>query len=121
MGVINKFLMRVLRVKYQLPFFSCANTHDDRPTWNPCANGKISIKSSYLSFINTDLNTPFNEFWNKISFLKIPQKLKCFIWLALIGKLLTNTHRLVRGITDNADCDFCAHFEDINHVVRTRE
>ncbi|KAL7190337.1 hypothetical protein ACSBR2_022587 [Camellia fascicularis] len=51
--------------------------------------------------------------------LRIPQKLKGFLWVVLNGKLLTNCMRMKRALTNDLSCISCNNMEDINHVLRT--
>lgn len=48
-----------------------------------------------------------------------PQRCKVFLWLALHNKLLTNTNREKRGLTNDPLCPVCElEYEDVDHVIR---
>ena len=50
--------------------------------------------------------------------LKIPQKLKSYLWIVFYGKLLTNSLRMKRGLTNVSSCFSCLEMEDMNHIFR---
>ncbi|GMP55089.1 hypothetical protein CsSME_00020018 [Camellia sinensis var. sinensis] len=58
--------------------------------------------------------TDWQWLWKK----KFPQKLIGFLWTILHGKLLPNSMRLKRGLSDNSCCPFCSENEDLNHLFR---
>ncbi|KAL7260021.1 hypothetical protein ACSBR1_005811 [Camellia fascicularis] len=51
--------------------------------------------------------------------MKLPPKIKGFVWLALNGKLLSNNLRIKRGLIDSVECSRCGcQWEDIDHIFR---
>jgi zinc-binding in reverse transcriptase len=51
--------------------------------------------------------------------LKIPLKIKLFIWLALQGKILTKDVLLRRGWSGFTYCVFCTILESFDHIFFT--
>ncbi|KAL5754276.1 hypothetical protein ACOSP7_022496 [Xanthoceras sorbifolium] len=57
--------------------------------------------------------------WKYIWKLKLPPKIRHFLWLVFQGKLLTNLQRCVRGLALEATCPCChERTEDLNHLFR---
>ena len=55
--------------------------------------------------------------WNVIWKLKIPQKIRHFIWLVYHGRILTNKEREMMGFTLDPTCRCCGpEVEDLNHI-----
>ena len=79
---------------------------EDGVCWGLSKDGKFSIKSTY-NLIKSQLNLPQDAVWNSIWKLKIPPKIKAFVWLVYHGRILTNEERMRRGLTDNPMCHRC--------------
>ncbi|CAL5382095.1 unnamed protein product [Camellia sinensis] len=91
-------------------------TYPDTPHWKGSTSGNFSAATAY-QMASSSMDNSINMDW--VWKLKIPQKLKGFLWLTLHGKLLTNSMRLKSGITDNANCPRCNHLlEDVEHLLR---
>ncbi|KAL7246634.1 hypothetical protein ACSBR2_001688 [Camellia fascicularis] len=58
----------------------------------------------------------FEGDWSWTWKLKLPQKLKSFMWLILHRKVLTNELRHKRGFTGNPNCPSCDTVEDLDHL-----
>ncbi|CAN1218807.1 Putative ribonuclease H protein At1g65750, partial [Linum perenne] len=57
--------------------------------------------------------------WSQIWSWSGPNRIRCFLWLAIQEKLLTNCSRVRRKMTSDASCDFCQHSEEsVAHVLR---
>ena len=51
--------------------------------------------------------------------LKIPQRMRFFIWLVTHDCLMTNSHRVKRGLATDPNCRLCIHEEeDSLHILR---
>lgn len=107
----NEAIDSVLKVK--LPRFV---TFSDFSHWKGSTSGEFSTVAVYKSISNQgDYLCDMDWVWK----LKIPQKLKGFLWLVFNGKLLTNAMRMRRGFTGNANCPRCdSHVENIEHLLR---
>ncbi|XP_004306074.1 PREDICTED: putative ribonuclease H protein At1g65750-like [Fragaria vesca subsp. vesca] len=89
----------------------------DTLIWGATANGKFFVKSAYNSLF--DMSAPLNPQWNYIWRMKIPPKLKTFLWTFLHKKLLTNMQRVTRGFTASALCPICQSAdESFLHLFR---
>lgn len=90
----------------------------DCPIWvgTPNGNGKFSVSTAY-SRINNGEIAPVHWAW--IWKLKIPAKLKTFLWIILNDSLPTNSLRTHRGMIPMSFCPRCDETpEDANHLFR---
>ena len=57
--------------------------------------------------------------WNAVWKLKLPNKLKYFVWLVLHNKILTNSQRLTICNIESALCEQCSNFKETTlHALR---
>ncbi|XP_019186483.1 PREDICTED: uncharacterized protein LOC109181186 [Ipomoea nil] len=91
----------------------------DQVVWREEISGSFSVSSAY-ELLSKNQNTTKELAWDNIWKLKIPTRIKTFLWLVRHNKVMTNTNRLKRGFTTNDNCWFCTNkAEDIEHVLRT--
>lgn len=91
-------------------------TYTDAPTWIGTAVGTFSTASAYRIISNQEAD---GRTWKWLWKAKIPQKLKCFLWLILHDRLLTNQLRFKRNMTTTAVCPRCGLYsEDSSHLLR---
>ncbi|CAL5371541.1 unnamed protein product [Camellia sinensis] len=87
----------------------------DKPRWRKSPDGDFSTSSAYdLIMQSQSLENNWVWLWK----LKIPPKIKSFLWLILIGKLMTNRIRHTRGYSDNPNCPSCETVEDLDHLLQ---
>ncbi|XP_020412737.1 uncharacterized protein LOC109947231 [Prunus persica] len=87
----------------------------DTCIWGPTSNGVFSVKTAYeLSARFNDVpGSPWNFIWN----LKIPPRVKMFIWLLTQKKILTNVQRVRRKLSRDPSCPLCHyHEESLQHL-----
>ena len=70
------------------------------------------MKSFYNSLRNQSFCFPFRFIWG----VRLPLKVKIFLWLVLKGKILTKDNLLRRGWSGDEACVFCGMDENINHL-----
>ncbi|KAL4354587.1 hypothetical protein GQ457_06G029720 [Hibiscus cannabinus] len=93
----------------------------DRCIWRWTNHHVFELKSAYdrcspLILEETD------PIWNQIWTLQVPQRIRCFLWLASRQKLMTNLHRCRRTLSDDPYCPFCQEAEEsIIHTFRDCE
>lgn len=79
------------------------------------------MKSAYLAMQNgNEQNTlaPNSDFWRKLWNLKIPNKVKHFVWQAASNFLPTKDMFLVKRVQVNALCAVCnSHPETVLHTL----
>ena len=79
--------------------------------------GSFNISSTYN--LTMQQPQPTNRIWQHIWKLKIPRRIRVFIWLLMHGKVLSNMDRVKRGLTSNSYCHyFTEEREDLNHIFR---
>ncbi|KAK3198637.1 hypothetical protein Dsin_022052 [Dipteronia sinensis] len=89
----------------------------DKAIWGLSKNGDFSVRSAYeLHFEEDDVSL---WEWSFIWKLNLPPRVIHFLWILRHGKLLTNDHRAMRGLTMDISCDRCkAGCENMEHVFR---
>ncbi|XP_028096164.1 uncharacterized protein LOC114296042 [Camellia sinensis] len=114
-GVISVKLPREawdLVLKVQLPRFV---TYPDMPHWKGSRCGAFTTASAFE--LVTDKGVDSGN-WLWLWKLKIPQILKGFVLLALHQKLLTNSLRVTRGMSNSALCNNCGDQHSIYIIHR---
>ncbi|XP_056694885.1 uncharacterized protein [Spinacia oleracea] len=57
--------------------------------------------------------------WNEVWRVRVPQRIRLFLWLTLQDRLMTNANRFIRGFTTNPRCFVCGEVEENNdHILR---
>ena len=57
--------------------------------------------------------------WSWVWKLRVPQRIRTFLWLVLHGRLLTNEERARRRLCDSSQCELCnGGVEDLDHLFR---
>ncbi|KAL7234885.1 hypothetical protein ACSBR1_018369 [Camellia fascicularis] len=92
------------------------NANVDSPIWKGPGDGKFSTCSAYRIIYG---NLGLEEDWSWMWKLRLPQKLKSFLWTVMHGKVLINQLREKRGLSSDPSCPSCNEVEDINHLFRT--
>lgn len=86
--------------------------------WKGNAKGKFSIKSA-LQIIRQDENNENDNKWEMVGQVRIQQRIKMFMWLALHDRLLCNANRVKRQIASDPGCPLCAGPEEtLLHLFR---
>jgi hypothetical protein len=88
------------------------NNNSDRFVWKLTPNGVFSVKSMYEDCMND--NTPYMKkyIWK----LKIPLKIKIFLWFLSKKVLLTKDNLVKRRWTGCTNCVFCGEQETVEHL-----
>ncbi|XP_028120068.1 uncharacterized protein LOC114317531 [Camellia sinensis] len=91
-------------------------TYTDAPSWIGTSGGNFSVASAHKLLINQDFE---GRDWTWLWKIKLPHKLKSFLWLILHDRLLTNQMRLKRHMTTFDLCPRCGLYsEDLDHLLR---
>ncbi|XP_028093960.1 uncharacterized protein LOC114294059 [Camellia sinensis] len=91
------------------------NNEIDTPIWKGSPGREFTVSFVYEMLQDNENRA---DDWSWVWKLRLPQKLKGFLWTVLHGKLLTNQMRLKRGLTDTPHCLRCNGVEDMNHLFR---
>jgi hypothetical protein len=80
--------------------------------WNLTSSGLFSVKSMYGALLNNP-----QVFYNKALWkLKVPLKIKIFMWYLIKGVVLTKDNLAKRNWHGNKKCVFCTANESIQHL-----
>jgi len=92
--------------------------NNDEFIWDGSAHGGFSVKSA-LAIIRNEAPETNEGLWRLIWRLKIPQRMRFFIWLVAHDRLMTNSHRVKRRLATDPNCRICIHEEeDSLHILR---
>jgi hypothetical protein len=80
--------------------------------WGFTQNGQFAVKSMYPSLIMGNIWQ--NRFLWK---LKLPLKIKIFLWCLNKGVTLTKDNLARQNWTRSKNCVFCAHEKNIQHLI----
>ncbi|KAL4347073.1 hypothetical protein GQ457_17G019390 [Hibiscus cannabinus] len=90
----------------------------DNLGWRWEDNRKFTTKSAYGALREVD-ELHGEAHWRQIWKMPIPQRIRMFFWLVLNERLLTNTERVRRHLSDSAYCSVCNNgSETIEHALR---
>lgn len=92
----------------------------DRLSWSFSADGRFSVRSAY-SFLTRDYSPAqqMDLFFSRVWKLKVPERVRVFIWLVVSQVVMTNSERRRRHLCDSAICQVCKSGEEtILHVLR---
>jgi len=95
--------------------------HEDKIIWKAEKNGSYSVRSAYRIFVteiadNSHLHVPGK--WSSIWKLKVPPKIRNFVWRVCRGCFPTRARLSSRGIHCPNDCFLCGtNYEDSIHVL----
>jgi len=86
--------------------------------WDSSGHGDFTIKST-LDLIKSDNHEEEDKVWSFMWKLMAPQRIKFFLWLVAHERVLTNAHRMQKGLTVDPSCKIYGHHEkDISHILR---
>ncbi|WVZ90235.1 hypothetical protein U9M48_036551 [Paspalum notatum var. saurae] len=81
--------------------------------WNLTPNGRFSVKSHYAALMLKNIPNVNRNFWK----LKVPLKVKIFLWYLRKGVILTKDNLTKRRWQGSLTCAFCHKEETINHLL----
>jgi hypothetical protein len=88
------------------------NSAKDVGEWVLHQNKKFSVNSMYLALMSNGIIRHNNPLWK----LKIPLKIKVFLWYLGRGVILTKDNLARRNWKGNKLCVFCSNSETIGHL-----
>ena len=98
----------------------------DKPIWSREKSGTYSVRSAYRLLCEetsaTDLGCSdygvWKRFWKKVWSIRVPHKVRQFLWRACTESLPTMVNMQRRCIVPTALCSFChSAEEDVRHVL----
>ena len=88
------------------------NLSSDKFVWDGHKNGIFSVQSMYHCL----MNNPNDERNKKLWKLKLPLKIKVFLWNLCRGAILTKDNLAKRRWNGSLSCSFCNQNESIHHL-----
>nr|GME00746.1 splicing factor 3B subunit 2 [Ipomoea batatas] len=89
----------------------------DVATWKGEASSTFSLKSAYNITTANEINMQA-PVWSTLWIIKVPNKMKLFMWTALHDKILGNAERKRRNLTMDGDCGTCHGKEEtMAHIL----
>ncbi|CAN1779642.1 Putative ribonuclease H protein At1g65750 [Linum perenne] len=86
--------------------------------WSLETSGRFSIKSAYNLICETN-SISDSPLWKAVWHWNGPERIKYFLWLATMDKLLTNDARRRRGLCVDGSCRWCGSADETSlHVLR---
>lgn len=84
----------------------------DRVEWLLSDKKKFVVRDVYL-FLKSSPLVGFRGIWK----LKMPMKIRIFLWLMIKNSILTKDNLAKRGWVGNEECYFCGCKESIDHLL----
>jgi len=85
----------------------------DAFVWGLHSSGRYSVKSMYAALINNGVKVS-QDLWQ----IKIPTRIKIFLWYLKRGVVLTKDNLARRNWNGDTRCSFCHSPESIHHLFR---
>lgn len=95
---LNDILPDYLKNKLEALMLSEEENTEDIICWGSSTIGKFTIRSAY-DIKTSRYDLPKDNVWKCIWKLKVPSRIRTFIWLTCHKKRMTNTERVKRGFT----------------------
>jgi hypothetical protein len=80
--------------------------------WNLTASGQFSVKSMYLDLLDNPVGNLKKYIWK----IKVPLKIRIFLWFLHKKVILTKDNLKKRNWQGCSKCCFCDHDETIQHL-----
>ena len=99
---------------------------EDSVTWSRCRLGAYSVKTGYQLLCEAEMKAApsssnadeVKRFWKNIWRLKVPNKVRVFLWRACSNALPTKVNLQRRKVLDNSLCEQCKCWEeDVLHAI----
>ncbi|KAK8983781.1 hypothetical protein V6N11_009566 [Hibiscus sabdariffa] len=91
---------------------------EDVPGWRWDDKREFRVSSAYTVLMQAGERVRSSK-WSRIWSLKVPQRVKVFLWITAHQRHLTNVERLRRHIASSDMCGLCLSGpEDIDHILR---
>ncbi|KAL9859811.1 putative RNA-directed DNA polymerase [Arabidopsis thaliana] len=92
----------------------------DRISWRETQNGEFSVRTAYEMLTRDEAPRPnMEKFYTRIWRVRVPERVKVFLWLVGNQVIMTNAERYRRHLCDSEVCQVCkGGLETILHVLR---
>ncbi len=90
------------------------NNNPDGIHWRWSTHGTFTVKSAFMFLQDDGLR---GRFLPRLWAIRVPLKVKIFLWLVLRGRVRTKVNLSKRGWTGDVTCNFCSEAaESIDHL-----
>ncbi|KAK8998923.1 hypothetical protein V6N11_070102 [Hibiscus sabdariffa] len=83
-----------------------ANYGTDLPGWRWEINRRFSVASAY-NFLVSNEDRHCDNRWRVVWSLRVPQRIRIFLWITCHGRHLTNVERVRRHMAMSEECNIC--------------
>lgn len=92
----------------------------DELFWNGSSSGAFTIASALKIILNESEGSEQRGIrWKELWELNVLQRICFFLWLAIQNRIMTNTNRFIRQMTDDPRCFACGEVEEHKlHILR---
>ncbi|KAK8991835.1 hypothetical protein V6N11_044735 [Hibiscus sabdariffa] len=95
---------------------NCYNS--DTLSWRWCYTRVFSTRSAYAYLLDTE-GLPTDGVRKRVWSLRVPQRIRTFLWITLHQRHLTNAEHFRRHLATSAMCSICyLDVEDLDHILR---
>ncbi|XP_028778309.1 uncharacterized protein LOC114734823 [Neltuma alba] len=125
--ILDSGTWNVQKLRYFLPEWAVKKVLQSGPLvtnqpdvicWRASNDGEFSVKSAYKYLSNTRTGAG-NRFWRSLWRWQVPEKVKFFMWHVFHERVMTNSLRTKRGLSDRETCPFgCNSEESVIHLLR---
>ncbi|CAL1367953.1 unnamed protein product [Linum trigynum] len=115
---LSQWLSAEIIQKITAVMVDALSSDEDQIFWKASADGRFTMKTAYL--LSQPGSVEANDrIWKGIWKLPVPERVRCFTWLVLLGRIATNVLRFCRRCSDSPNCARCEDTpETVLHVLR---
>lgn len=109
-GLVEQYRVQWMNLVAQIAHVRLNNKMDTF-LWNLTSRGIFSVQSIYNNLLANDNVVTNKDIWK----IKMPLKIKVFMWYLCRGVTLTKDNLVKSNWKGNANCSFCGRKETIDH------
>jgi hypothetical protein len=99
------------RIVASLQYVNLQGGKRDTFVWSLHSSGRFSVSSMYVALINNGVRVS-RDIWQ----IKIPTRIKIFLWYLKRGVILTKHNLARRNWSGDTRCNYCHSLETIHHL-----
>ncbi|KAL8143934.1 hypothetical protein V2J09_016966 [Rumex salicifolius] len=119
-NIISNFLSAVTLMRLCAIVVQPGVAPPDSLTWSFSKDGMYTVSSAYVGLTDfnrgqSDVGDIFRVLWR----IKVPERIRMFLWLGVHGRLMKNAERFRRHLTSDPRCAVCSDGEEtLLHLFR---
>ncbi|WCJ35671.1 DNAse I-like superfamily protein [Euphorbia peplus] len=88
-------------------------------SWSCSNSGNFSVKSAFQLLSGEAAgDSVVSQVWKKVWTVRVSERVRCFLWLVVHNRILTNSNRKIRHLCESDQCPVCSNQESVLHVLR---